>query len=123
MTNIVSIWQPEAAKITLTAAAIKHLEKQIKKQGHGIGMRFGVKKSGCSGFAYQVDLIDESAVDDKIFQVSDHLIIAVSTQHMPFLQGTEIDFIQEGVNQRFHFKNPNETASCGCGESFSVEDL
>lgn len=121
MTNTVSTWQPEAPKVTITEAAIQHLQKQIKKQGHGIGLRFGVKKSGCSGFAYQVDLIDATQDDDNIFPIADNLLLAVSNKHLPVLQGTEIDYIKEGINHRFQFNNPNETASCGCGESFSVE--
>lgn len=121
MAEAVSTWQPSEPKITITEAALKHLQKQIKKQGHGIGMRFGIKKSGCSGFAYEVNLIDAVTADDKTFKVADNLIIAVATKHLPILQDTEINYIQEGINQRFDFKNPNETASCGCGESFSVE--
>lgn len=109
------------ANVSLTAAAIQHLDRQIKKQGHGIGMRLGVKKYGCSGFAYVTDLIDKTAPDDTLFQVAPHLVIAVSPKDLPILQGTQIDYIREGMSQKFKFSNPNETGSCGCGESFSVK--
>lgn len=121
MSNTVSTWQPKEPTITLTEAAIFHVQKQLEKQGHGVGLRFGVKKSGCSGYAYQVDLIDTPKEDEKVIPVNDKLIVAVPNKDLPVLQGTEIDYIKEGVNQRFQFNNPNETASCGCGESFSVD--
>lgn len=123
MSNTVSTWQPVEPKITITDAAVHHFQKQIKKQGHGVGVRFGVKKSGCSGFAYQIDLIDVTNQDDKIFPLAENLVLAVANKDLPVLQGTEIDYIKEGLNQRFRFNNPNETASCGCGESFSVQHL
>jgi len=121
MSNTVSTWQAIEPKITITDAAMQHLQKQIAKQGHGVGLRFGVKKSGCSGFAYQIDLIDATNQDDRVFPLANNLVLAVANKHLPILQGTEIDYIKEGINQRFQFNNPNETASCGCGESFSVD--
>lgn len=123
MTDIVTTWQPQEPKISMTDAAIKHIQNQLKKQGHGIGLRFGTKKSGCSGFAYLVDLIDAVNDNDKVFEVADNLVLVVAHKDLPILQGTEIDYIKDGVNQRFQFNNPNETASCGCGESFTVEKL
>lgn len=121
MSEVVSTWNPVPAKITITDSAISHVKKQITKQGHGIGLRFDIRKSGCSGFAYDVQLIDTTEEDDKLFETADDIILAVSIKHLPLLQGTEIDYIQDGLNYRFQFNNPNETASCGCGESFSVD--
>lgn len=121
MSNIVSTWQPTNTAITMTAAAMTHVDKQLKKQGHGIGVRLGIKKSGCSGYAYVVTLIDEVNQDEATFSVGKELIIAVANQDLPLLQGTEIDYVKEGLNQHFKFNNPNEKASCGCGESVSFK--
>lgn len=120
MNDTAEIWNPDQGRITMTASALAHVQKQLKKQGHGIGLRLGIKKSGCSGYAYELTLIDETAVDDQLFEAGDNVIIVVAHQHLPVLQGTVIDYIKEGLNYRFHFNNPNEKASCGCGESFSV---
>lgn len=124
MTNVPT-WSPDATAqthaITLTAAASAHLKKQLTKRGSGIGMRFGVKKSGCSGYAYTVDLIDEITSNDRVFAFEE-LVVAVDVKSYPFLRGTEIDYVKEGINAHFKFNNPNEKASCGCGESFTIED-
>ncbi len=120
MSSEPTVFNPNNHKVTLTPAAISHVQNQIKKAGSHIGMRFGIRKSGCSGFAYDVKLIDEIQEDDKIFQITSDLLVAVAKKHLPVLQGTCIDYIKDGINYRFDFKNPNETASCGCGESFTV---
>src|SRR5262249_13634273 len=116
----VQTYTPNQTPITMTEKALAHLEKQIAKAGHGIGMRLGTKKNGCSGLAYTVDIIDAAEADDQIYQVSEQLIVAVSPKHFPFVQGTQIDFVKEGLNQHFKFINPNEKGGCGCGESFTV---
>jgi iron-sulfur cluster assembly protein len=103
--------------IQMTPAAIKHLQKQIEKRGKGIGMRLSLKKSGCSGYAYTMEIIDECSHQDKQFQVHETLILAIPTEDYPFLYGTTIDFVKEGLNSAFKFINPNEKHACGCGES------
>jgi len=122
MSEVVSTYDPQQSRVTVTESAVEHIKRQIKRTGHGIGLRFGIRKSGCSGYAYDVKIIDEVEEGDKSFTLQDGLILAVAHKHLPILQGTEIDYIQDGVNHRFQFNNPNETASCGCGESFTVDD-
>ena len=109
-------------EVTMTDTAINHVRKQINLRGKGIGIRFGTRKSGCSGYAYVVDIIDDVADNDHCFQVSNDLIIVVAQKDFPMLKGTQLDFIKEGINQRFYYRNPNEENSCGCGESFSIKD-
>lgn len=105
--------------ITVTDSATKQIERQLVKRGSGVGLRLGVKKSGCSGFAYTIDYADSINEDDRVFdQGSVKVVIAVGD--LPFLDGIEIDFRREGISEAFKFNNPNVQASCGCGESFSV---
>ena len=112
----------EQDKIRLTEAAQQHLHAQIAKRGSGIGIRFGIKKSGCTGYAYTVDIIDETHADEHVFDISDDLLVAVKREHFLVVKGTLLDYIREGINTRFDYQNPNETGGCGCGESFTVED-
>jgi len=100
--------------------AISHLQEQvIKKSAKGI--LFNVKESGCSGFKYLLELAFEIEEDAKKYPLSAKLDLYVNSEIVNLIRGTEVDYIQEGVNHRLDFKNPNATASCGCGESFSVE--
>lgn len=116
----VQIHTPSAG-ITLTDAALAHLQKQISKRGSGIGIRLSLKKTGCSGLSYVMDIIDELTDSDKVFEAGPSLKIAVPHNDLPYLMGTEIDFVKQGLNQQFEYHNPNAKGSCGCGESFSVE--
>lgn len=105
--------------ITLTAQAVEHINKHIEKRGSGIGLRLGVRLTGCSGMAYQVDYVDELGENDHVFE--DHGIkVFVDPRSLPFVDGTQLDYVREGLNAGFKFKNPNEKAACGCGESFTV---
>ncbi|HHU93628.1 MAG TPA: iron-sulfur cluster assembly protein IscA [Alcaligenaceae bacterium] len=105
--------------ITLTAQAAEHITKHMAKRGAGIGLRLGVRLTGCSGMAYQVDFVDESNENDHVFE--DHGIkVFVDPRSLPFVDGTQLDYAREGLNAGFKFKNPNEKAACGCGESFTV---
>ncbi|MHA7841355.1 MAG: HesB/IscA family protein [Gammaproteobacteria bacterium] len=108
--------------IVATDAAKEHIKKTIEKQGHGIGIRFSTKKAGCSGYKYVVDIIDDVEVGDKVFPLTNELAIYVSLESYAYLKGMRIDYVQEGLNKRFQFHNPNAQGSCGCGESFTVED-
>ncbi|MCH8867636.1 MAG: iron-sulfur cluster assembly accessory protein [Proteobacteria bacterium] len=106
--------------ITLTASAARQITAHIKKRGEGIGLRLGIKTTGCSGFAYVVDVADHISSDDVL--VEDRGIkIVVNSEHVPLLEGTEIDFVRQGLNNSFRFRNPNASGECGCGESFSVD--
>ncbi len=106
--------------VKFTKKAISHLENQVIKQS-ALGILFNVKESGCSGFKYLLELAFEINEDAKIYPLNDNLNLYVNNDIVNLIRGTEVDYIQEGVNQRLDFKNPNATASCGCGESFSVE--
>lgn len=105
--------------ITLTESAIKRVRDMMSKREGGIGLRVGVVKSGCSGYSYALDYADEVASDDVVIEQGDVKVV-VNEDAMPMLDGMELDFVREGLNQSFKFINPNVTSECGCGESFSV---
>lgn len=111
----------EKQTITLSVAALTHVKQALKKRGSGIGLRLGIKKTGCSGLAYVVDYVDHSNADDLVFPQDEVLSVFVDNNSFPYVQGTQIDYVKQGVNAQFKFYNPNETAACGCGESFTVE--
>ena len=105
--------------ITLTEAAAERVQRFISKRGRGIGVRLGIRKTGCSGYAYVVDFADEVGEQDEVFEEGD-IKVVVARNHLPYLDGTELDFAREGVNETFVFNNPNVKDQCGCGESFTV---
>tara|TARA_R110000787_G_scaffold55454_13_gene128101 strand:+ start:1317 stop:1640 length:324 start_codon:yes stop_codon:yes gene_type:complete len=105
--------------LQLSPAAAQRVNAQIAKRGKGIGLRVGVKKSGCSGFAYTMDYADETAATDQIFE-SNGAKLVVAAEHLPMLEGLTLDWQKQGLNESFKFINPNVTAECGCGESFAV---
>ena len=105
--------------IVLTQAAVDYIKKSLSKRGKGEGLRVGVKKSGCSGFAYALDFTDSVTQEDRVFEQQGVKII-VDEKSLPYLEGIELDFVREGLNQSFKFNNPNVKGTCGCGESFSV---
>jgi iron-sulfur cluster assembly protein len=106
--------------ITLTDSAVDRVREYLDRRGSGLGIRLGVRKTGCSGYAYVVDYADEVASEDVVFEV-DGVKVVVAPASLEFLDGTEVDFVREGLNQAFRFRNPNVKDECGCGESFSVE--
>jgi len=105
--------------VTLTATAATRVQKFLASRGKGIGLRLGVKTSGCSGMAYTLEFVDEAAPEDLIFD-SNGVKVLVDPTSLVYLDGTEVDYAKEGLNEGFKFSNPNAQASCGCGESFSV---
>ncbi|TXL62468.1 iron-sulfur cluster assembly protein IscA [Zeimonas arvi] len=105
--------------VTLTESAARHIAAQLQRRGKGVGLRLGVRTSGCSGFAYQIDFAEQTDPADAAFE-SHGVKVFIDPKSLPFLEGTELDFVREGLNEGFKFNNPNVTASCGCGESFSV---
>jgi iron-sulfur cluster assembly protein len=105
--------------ITLTEAAARHVTRYLGKRGHGVGVRLGIKTTGCSGLAYKLEYADDVANEDVIFE--DHGVkVLVDPKSLPYIDGTELDFIREGLNEGFKFNNPRERDRCGCGESFRV---
>jgi iron-sulfur cluster assembly protein len=106
--------------VTLSEAAAQHVSKYIAKRGRGIGVRLGVKTSGCSGMAYKLEFADAADPEDIVFE-SHGLKVLVDPKSLPYLDGTELDFAKEGLNEGFKFNNPNVKDQCGCGESFNVK--
>jgi iron-sulfur cluster assembly protein len=105
--------------ITLTESAANRVRGYLADRGKGEGLRVGVRKSGCSGYAYVIDFADEIDADDRVFE--DHGVkVVVDTKSLPFLDGCELDFVKDGLNQTFHFNNPKVKDTCGCGESFNI---
>jgi len=105
--------------ISVTENAARQIQKQLLKRGSGVGLRLGVKPSGCSGYAYVLEYADEVSGDDMIFDQYDVKVLVNST-HLDKLNGIELDYAKEGFSESFKFNNPNVKASCGCGESFAV---
>ena len=105
--------------ITLTDSAAKHVSNFIAKRGKGVGLRLGVRTSGCSGMAYKLEFADEAQPEDIVFE-SHGLKVLIDPKSLPYLDGTELDYTKEGLNEGFKFNNPNVKNECGCGESFNV---
>jgi iron-sulfur cluster assembly protein len=105
--------------ITISEAAARHVQKSLSKRGQGVGLRLAVKTSGCSGLAYALEFADAAEPEDVKFE-SHGVTVLVDPKSLPFLDGTELDFVREGLNEGFKFNNPNVKAACGCGESFGV---
>jgi iron-sulfur cluster assembly protein len=107
--------------ITVTENAAKQIRSQLAKRGKGVGLRVGVKKVGCSGFAYTFDYADEMHAGDQSFEAHNAKIV-VDAETLSLLEGSRLDFVKEGFKQVFKFDNPNIDSTCGCGESFSVKE-
>jgi len=105
--------------VTLSDTAARHVANFIAKRGKGVGIRLGVKTSGCSGMAYKLEFVDEVEAEDVVFE-SHGISILVDPKSLPYVDGTELDYAREGLNEGFKFINPNVKDSCGCGESFNV---
>ncbi len=105
--------------ITLTEAAAERINTFMQNRGKGLGIRLGVKTSGCSGMAYLMEFVDHQEEDDTVFE-DRGVKVFVDPKSLVYLDGTEVDFTKEGLNEGFKFNNPNAQAACGCGESFSV---
>jgi iron-sulfur cluster assembly protein len=105
--------------ITLTENAAKHVHSFMEKRGKGVGLRLGVKTTGCSGLAYVLEFADEIGSDDAVFE-SQGVKILVDPKSLVYIDGTELDYSKEGLNEGFKFENPNVKDECGCGESFTV---
>jgi iron-sulfur cluster assembly protein len=105
--------------ITLTENAAQRVKGFLENRGHGIGLRLGVKTTGCSGMAYVLEFVDQVEPEDEVFENSG-IKIVVDPKSLIFLDGTEVDYTKEGLNEGFAFNNPNVKNTCGCGESFNI---
>jgi iron-sulfur cluster assembly protein len=105
--------------VTLTDRAAQHVQRYIAKRGKGVGLRLGVRTTGCSGLAYKLEFADEVQPEDQVFD-SNGVKVLIDPKSLAYLEGTELDYAKEGLNEGFKFNNPNEKDRCGCGESFNV---
>ena len=105
--------------ITLTDSAASRVRTYLEKRGGGLGLRVGIKKTGCSGFAYVIDYADDVRDDVVVFE-DRAVTIVVDKDALTLIDGTEVDFVKQGLNEAFKFRNPNVRGECGCGESFNV---
>jgi len=105
--------------VTLTETAAKHVQNFLRKRGKGVGLRVGVRTSGCSGMAYKLEFADAVESQDLQF-VSHEVTVLIDPQSLPYIDGMELDYTREGLNEGFKFNNPNVKDACGCGESFKV---
>lgn len=105
--------------VTLTASAKERVQSFLVNRGKGLGLRLGIKTTGCSGFAYVLEFVDDLNEDDQLFTI-DGVNIIIDGKSLVYLAGIELDFTKEGLNEGFKFTNPNAKGECGCGESFNV---
>ncbi|WP_341501800.1 iron-sulfur cluster assembly protein IscA [Gallaecimonas sp. GXIMD4217] len=105
--------------ITLSQAAADRVQSFLANRGKGLGVRLGVKTTGCSGLAYVLEFVDGTNEDDVVFE-DKNVKVVIDKKSLVYLDGTELDFVKEGLNEGFEFRNPNVKGECGCGESFNV---
>ena len=105
--------------VTMTERAARHIAGFLQKRGKGLGLRLGVRTTGCSGMAYKIEYADAMQPEDQTFE-SHGVKILIDPKSLAYIDGTELDFVREGLNEGFRFNNPNEKNRCGCGESFNV---
>ncbi len=105
--------------VTLSEPAAQHVAGFLAKRGKGVGIRLGVKTSGCSGLAYKLEFADDALPEDLVFE-SHGVKVLIDPKSLPYLEGTELDYTKEGLNEGFKFNNPNVKGECGCGESFTT---
>ena len=115
--------QTDLPVITLSVAARQHILTYLRKQPTARGIRLSVKKTGCSGLSYVVDYVEAAHADDLHIALNDLYTVYIDRLSYPYLKGVQVDYVQQGLNYKFVFSNPNQTGQCGCGESFTVADL
>ena len=112
---------PQEQWVTATPRALEHIRKELSKRPEAAGFRLSLVRSGCSGWAYQVDFVEQIQDDDLAFPIDEAITLYVDPKSFEAVKGTEIDYVREGIAQRMVFNNPNVTGECGCGESISVD--
>jgi len=109
----------EAMGISMTQVAAEHVSSYLEKRGGGVGIRLAVKTTGCSGLMYVLEPVDEIAPEDKVFETQG-VTVYIDPKSLIYVNGTEMDYVKQGLNEGFEFRNPNVKGECGCGESFTV---
>ncbi|MDX1693870.1 MAG: iron-sulfur cluster assembly accessory protein [Ketobacteraceae bacterium] len=112
--------QKDSTHIRVTDNAIKHFRSKLEEKPEARGVRISVKPSGCSGYMYVLDYVNTPEDNDTLLDISDKVTLFIDTDSLPVINGTEIDFVKQGLNASIQFRNPNVTGECGCGESFTV---
>jgi len=105
--------------VSVTETAAQHIQRHLDVRGKGVGIRVGVKTTGCSGLAYILEFVDQVQEEDQLFE-SNGVTVIVDPKSLVYIEGTVVDFVKEGLNEGFKFQNPNVKGECGCGESFTV---
>lgn len=121
MSEVIQHRSDSALGVTLSDEALRHILAYLVKQIGAKGVRFSVKKTGCSGLSYVVDYVSTPQVNDIVQRLTDHYDLYIDKASYPFLKGISVDYVKQGLNYKFVFNNPNQTGQCGCGESFTVE--
>jgi len=116
--NKSNFWSSKMS-VTMTPAASERVKSFMVNRGKGLGLRLGIKTTGCSGLAYVLEFVDDLNEDDSVFDI-DNVKIIIDGKSLVYLNGIELDFVKEGLNEGFKFTNPNAKGECGCGESFNV---
>ncbi|MAA71931.1 MAG: iron-sulfur cluster assembly accessory protein [Bermanella sp.] len=116
----VNTFSPDDITVSMTEKALAYARKQLSSNDQAKGIVLGVKKSGCSGFKYDLQLLTELNGNEKVFQPAEDVTLYVTAEALPYVNGTEIDYTTEGLNSMMKFNNPNAKDECGCGESFNV---
>jgi len=109
----------DGARVTMSERAAEHVSNFLAKRGKGLGIKLGVRTSGCSGMAYKLEFVDSEDPDDIRFDCHG-VSVFIDAKSLTYLNGTELDYVKEGLNEGFKFNNPNVKSECGCGESFNV---
>tara|TARA_B110000879_G_scaffold184405_1_gene244005 strand:- start:524 stop:895 length:372 start_codon:yes stop_codon:yes gene_type:complete len=121
MSEVIKVKRSKAPDLVLTEPAQKYLKKQLVKNSGAIGVQLSLTKTGCSGLSYSFNFIDKEIEIDRKF-IFDDLTVYIENKSYPYLKGLNIDFVKEGLNNKYVYSNPNQTGACGCGESFTIDD-
>lgn len=120
MSEVKKVSTKSSQDLVLSESAQKHLKRQLLKKASAIGVRLSLSKTGCSGLSYVFDFIEQEEAQDRKY-LFDDLTVYLEHKNFPYLKGLNIDFVKEGLNNKYVYKNPNQTGECGCGESFTIE--
>jgi iron-sulfur cluster assembly protein len=121
MNDVVQHSRHDTPVLVLSDAATQHVLSYLEKQNQYQGVRFSVKKTGCSGLAYVIDYVEQAVAGDVVLPLAQGYFIYIDKKSYPYLKGLAVDYVQQGLNRKLIFNNPNQTGQCGCGESFTVE--